>query len=152
MRRAPTAVWECIEPVVTGMGYRFVGAQYASQGGSGLLRVYIDTEDGVTIDDCASVSRQLSATLDVEDPIVEAYVLEVSSPGIDRPLFETADFEACQGEMLKVKLSQELKGRRNFKGLLKQVDDTHIRVQVDQDDWDLPLQDIEEARLVPQFD
>ncbi|CAG0878746.1 unnamed protein product [Cyprideis torosa] len=93
MQRASDKILQCVEPVVTALGYEFVGAEYGQGDNGNTLRVFIDKDGGVSLDDCAEVSRQLSAVLDVEEPIQSAYVLEVSSPGIDRPLFKRADFE-----------------------------------------------------------
>lgn len=148
MQRASSAILTSIEPVVRGMGYEFVGAEFGGGGGNARLRVYIDTVDGVTVDDCAAVSEQLSATLDVDDPIPEAYVLEVSSPGINRPLFERADFVRFQGERVFVRLREVLDGRKRFKGQLIEVADDRVSVEVDGRIWQLPLVAIEEAHLV----
>lgn len=148
MRRASNAIQASVEPVVTGLGYELVGVEYGGGSGNGLLRVYIDTEQGVTVDDCATVSESLSAALDVEDPIRSAYTLEVSSPGINRPLFLRADFERFAGERLFVRLEQPVDGRRRFKGLLRQVEGEEIVVEVDGESWRLPLAEVEEAHLI----
>lgn len=139
-----------VEPVVTGLGYELVGVEFGGGSGDGLLRVYIDTEDGITVDDCATVSESLSAALDVENPIRGAYTLEVSSPGINRPLFMRTDFERFVGEQVFVRMEQPLDGRRRFKGLLLQVEDGDILVEVDGESWRLPLAGVEEAHLIAQ--
>ena len=151
MRRAATMVWECVESVVAGMGYQFVGAQYGRDSRGGLLRVYIDADDGIDVEDCAEVSRQLSAVLDVEDPIREAYVLEVSSPGLDRPLFREQDFAEHSGALVRVRLSRSVQGRRNFKGRLRQSPDSRVLIEAEDQLWELDYADIDEARLVPEY-
>lgn len=151
MRRASNAIRATVEPVVTGLGYELVGVEHGGGPGNGLLRVYIDTEQGVTVDDCATVSEALSAALDVEDPIREAYTLEVSSPGVNRPLFERADFERFTGSRVFVRLERELDGRRRFKGLLQRVEADEIVVEVDGRDWRLPLDGVEEAHLIVEI-
>jgi len=148
MRRASSAIQACIEPVVHGMGYELVGVEYGGGPGNGCLRVYIDTPAGVTVDDCAAVSEQLSAALDVDDPIPEAYVLEVSSPGVNRPLFARADFERFGGQSVFVRLGAGVEGRKRFKGSLAGVDGDEVVVEVDGQTWRLPLDDIDEAHLV----
>jgi ribosome maturation factor RimP len=113
------------------------------------LRVYIDGPLGVTVDNCAAVSRQLSAILDVEDPIPGRYTLEVSSPGLDRPLVTPADFRRFQGAMIKVRLLSALDGRRNFTGRLLEATPEAVVMEVDRERFNLPLAAIERARLVP---
>ncbi len=148
MRRVSDAIRSAVEPVVTGLGYELVGAEYGGGPGNGRLRVYIDTPGGVTLDDCAAVSEQLSAALDVDDPIPEAYVLEVSSPGINRPLFLRADFERFCGERVFVRLDRAVEGRKRFKGLLTRVDGDEVLVEIDGDTWRLPLDAVEQAHLI----
>jgi len=148
MRRASNTIRAAVEPVVTGLGYELVGVEYGGGSGNGLLRVYIDVDRGVTVDDCATVSESLSAALDVEDPIREAYTLEVSSPGINRPLFLRADFERFSGERVFVRLEQPLEGRRRFKGRLQGVDGEEIVVEIDGRAWCLPITAVEEAHLI----
>ena len=99
MRHAPGNIQAIVEPVVTSLGYELVGVEFLMQGHSGLLRVYIDDEDGIQVNDCQRVSHQLSGVLDVEDVIKGKYQLEVSSPGLDRPLFTAEHFERFQGDL-----------------------------------------------------
>lgn len=148
MRRAGSRIWQAVEPVVHGMGYEMVGATFGGNPGDRILRVYIDAEAGISIDDCEAVSRQLSAALDVDDPIGEGYVLEVSSPGIDRPMFREADFRRFAGEQAFVRLEAALDGRRRFKGLLGGVEDGNVLIEVDGQMWRLPLASIDEAHLI----
>lgn len=131
------------------MGYQLVGVEYQLDGSYGTLRVYIDREQGVSLDDCAEISRQISAILDVEDPIQQAYDLEISSPGLDRPLFKLADYERFTGQTVKIKLVVGLDGRRNFKGALLGVSDANeVLVEVDGTEFRLPFADIAKANLV----
>ena len=143
---------ELFEPVVESMGYELVGVEFSGSASHGILRVYIDREEGVSIDDCASISHQISAILDVEEPIQQAYDLEVSSPGVDRPLFKVTDFERFRGQPVKIKMSTGLDGRRNFKGVLQGVIDSRfIEVEVDGEVFQLPLTDIGKANLIGQL-
>ncbi len=140
------------EPVVESMGYELVGVEFSGGSSHGTLRVYIDHENGVNVDDCASISHQISGILDVEEPIQQAYDLEVSSPGLDRPLFKLADFERFSGQMVKIKMSTGLDGRRNFKGVLQGVTDSKfIEVEVNGEIYQLPLTDIAKANLIGQL-
>ncbi|MDZ7747508.1 MAG: ribosome maturation factor RimP [Halofilum sp. (in: g-proteobacteria)] len=148
MQRASGTIYGCVKPVVTGMGYELVGVEYGGGPGNGRLRVYIDCPDGITVDDCAAVSEQLSAALDVDDPIPDAYALEVSSPGLNRPLFERSDFERFRGARVFVRLGQALEGRKRFKGQLVDVEADAVRVEVDGRTWSLPLDSVEQAHLV----
>ena len=148
MRRASRQIWEVVEPVVEGLGYEMVGAVFGGRSGDRILRVYIDKPGGVAIDDCELVSGQVSAILDVDDPIGEAYVLEISSPGIDRPLFREADYRRFVGETAFIRLTQPLEGRRRFKGTLSGVEEGAIVIEVDGLVWRLPLDAVEEAHLI----
>lgn len=133
------------------MGCELVDVEFAGSGPRMTLRVYIDKPGGVTVDDCADVSRQLSAILDVEDPLPGSYLLEVSSPGLDRPLVTADDFRRYVGETVKVQLHQPLAGRKRFKGRLLEANDERVTVEVDGERFDLVLADVERARLVPRF-
>jgi len=140
------------EPVVESMGYELVGVEFQDAGGHGTLRVYIDRENGVSLEDCAAISHQISGILDVEEPIKQAYDLEISSPGIDRPLFRLADFERFVGKTAKIKLTVALEGRKNFKGRLQGVtDDRMIVIEVDGEAFSLSYADIARANLVGEF-
>ncbi|NND91361.1 MAG: ribosome maturation factor RimP [Granulosicoccus sp.] len=147
MQRASTQVVSVIEPVVSGLGYELVGAEFGQAENGMTLRVYIDKPEGIVMEDCATVSRQLDAVLDVEDTIKSAYLLEVSSPGIDRPLFTEAHFAAQIGEEVKVRLADGIGGRRNFKGQLVGVEDGVATVEVDGTDYELSIADVEQAHV-----
>jgi ribosome maturation factor RimP len=116
-----------------------------------LLRVYIEAEQGITLDDCGRVSHQLSGVLDVQDPIRAPYTLEVSSPGLDRPLFRPEQFRRYLGHRIRVRITGLVEGRRNFVGELLAVRDGDILLRQDHTDYTLALEAIERARLVPQL-
>jgi ribosome maturation factor RimP len=140
-----------LEPGVKALGFELVDVELAGQGRRSTLRVYIDSPRGVTVDDCAKVSRQLSAILDVEDPIPGSYALEVSSPGLDRPLVTPEDFRRFRGEEVKLRTADAVNGRRNFKGRLVEAGDDGIVIEVDGQRFELAYSGIERARLVPRF-
>jgi len=148
--RAHTQLEDLLSPVVDSLGYEFVGLEYLPQGKHSLLRIYIDKPDGITVDDCGTVSHQVSGVLEVEDPISGHYVLEVSSPGLDRPLFKFEDFERFSGNNVQIRLQIPLDGRRNFKGLLQgvQAADQLVELAIDDEIISLPWGRIEKARLV----
>ncbi len=134
------------------MGYELVGVEFADGSGHGTLRVYIDREAGVNLDDCAAISHQLSAILDVEEPIQQAYDLEISSPGINRPLFKFEDYARFSGHTAKIALAVALNGRKNFKGLLCAAgDDRKVSIEVDGEVFELPYADIAKAQLVGEI-
>lgn len=134
------------------LGYEFVGLEYLPQGKHSLLRIYIDKPGGITVDDCGTVSHQVSGVLEVEDPISGHYVLEVSSPGLDRPLFKFDDFERFSGNSVQIRLQMPLNGRRNFRGILQGVvaADQQVVVEVDGETFNLPWDRIEKARLIAE--
>jgi ribosome maturation factor RimP len=136
-----------LEPPVQALGFELVDID-ARTGGGGFLRVYIDQKTGVNLDDCELVSRQISAVLDVEDPIPGHYVLEVSSPGLDRPLRTREHFEQFCDHMVNVKLQHALDGRRKFAGRLLSVDDQNIAVQIEDEVFSLEFVNIASAQLV----
>ena len=143
------AILQLLEPTIEKLGYELTDLELKSGGPDGLLRVFIDKEGGVDIVDCEKVSRQVSAILDVEDPLPGHYTLEVSSPGLDRSLTKPAHFQRFMGEEVRVKLRFPLEGRRNFRGALKGADEQRIEVEVDGELYSLPMATIESARLVP---
>lgn len=152
MRQDPLHISKLLEPAVRSLGYELVGVEYRSgvQGG-GLLRIYIDSEQGITVDDCQTVSYQVSGLLDVEDPIPGHYTLEVSSPGSDRLLFKRQDYERFAGSLVKLRLVFPLDGRRKFKGRLQGLEGENVVIEQDGDPISLPLDQIEQARLVPEY-
>ena len=138
-------------PVVEAMGYELVGVEYLNRGRGSLLRVYIDQQEGITLDDCSRVSHQISGILDVEDPIEENYSLEVSSPGLDRPLFGRRDFERFIGNRVTLKLRTKISGQRRFVGKLLGMEQEEILLAVGDETLRLPLDQIDKAKLVPEF-
>ena len=139
-----------IEPTIKGLGYELADLEIKLGNKNGIVRIFIDQlPDGVGLEDCEAVSRQVSALLDVEDPIPGNYTLEVSSPGLDRRLTKVEHFERFLDEVIQVKLRFPLDGRRNFKGTLKTAGGENIEVEVDGMVFQLPLATIESARLVP---
>ncbi|WP_026843415.1 ribosome maturation factor RimP [Brumicola pallidula] len=137
---------------VEALGFELVGVEFVRAGKHSILRVFIDHEDGIDVDNCADASHQISAVLDVEDIITAEYNLEVSSPGMDRPLFNSAHYALVVGETITVKLSIPQDGRRNFKGLLLKCENDTILVKVDNDEFSLAIANIEKGNLVPNFD
>lgn len=140
-----------IEPVVNGLGCRLWGVEYLSQGKYSFLKVFIDADDGVDVEDCARVSRQLSSLLDVEDPVKGKYTLEVSSPGLDRRLFSADQFDEFKGARVKVSLRAPYEGRRRFTGLLCGVENGDVVIRLDDEEYLLPLEQIERANVIPEF-
>ena len=137
-----------LRPAVEETGKELLGVEYISAGNHSVLRLFIDHENGIDVDDCAEVSRQVGAILDVEDPISSEYSLEVSSPGLDRPLFDKAHFEAVVDETVEVKISMPLNGRRKFKGKLIAVENDSLIVMVDNEEYELVISNIDKAHLV----
>ncbi|OOC11035.1 MULTISPECIES: ribosome maturation factor RimP [Thioalkalivibrio] len=137
-------------PVVEGQGCELWGIEHHAGSKPQMLRIYIDRSTGVTVDDCARVSEQVSAVLDVEEPIRADYTLEVSSPGIERPLFTPDQFREYVGRAVKVRLTWPEHGRRNYRGQLLSADDTMIEVAVDGTAYELPLAAIHNARVLEE--
>ena len=152
MRKVPQNLLDIAEGVVEGLECELWGLELLPRQKAGqLLRVYIDREGGVGVDDCEKVSRQMSAVLDVEDPISGEYTLEVSSPGMDRPLFEASQFERYVGGEVRIKLLSTAVGRKNFRGQLLSVADGQLQMNVDGETVTLSLDQIDTARVVPTF-
>ncbi|MCH9699030.1 MAG: ribosome maturation factor RimP [Gammaproteobacteria bacterium] len=139
-----------IERTINGLGYEFVGAEMVSQRHSKLLRVYIDSADGVQIDDCVIVSNQLSGVLDVEDPIQGKYQLEVSSPGVERPLFKLEDYQRFKGHQAFVELYEANSGKRKIKGDIEGVKDNTVLILEPGSDepMQMKLSEIRKAHLL----
>jgi ribosome maturation factor RimP len=141
-----------VEPAVVACGYDFWGLEYLPQGRRSVLRVYIDSANGINVDICAQVSRQVSAVLDVEDPIAGEYYLEVSSPGIDRPLFTLCQYEQNIGKAIKLHLRLTIDGHRKLTGLLSNIKDEDIVLLVNDNEYLLPISSIDKANVVPHFE
>lgn len=141
-----------LQPTVNDLGYELVGVEYHPNSVNALLRVYIDKVGGINLDDCVAVNEQVSGILDVEDPISGKYTLEISSPGLDRPLFSLNDFVRFVGSQAKIRLSRPIGRQRNFKGQILSVNENRIAIE-DNDGKinELDYNFIEVARLIPTF-
>lgn len=155
-----SAIESLLAPILADFGIELVELEYRREGRGMLLRLFIDKPGGVTLDDCSEVSREVSAILDVEDPIATAYRLEVSSPGLDRPLRKPADYARFAGQLVKIKtrglLDPDQRGhqRKTFTGELLGLDGEQVRLrQTDRRGGEivLPLDAIEKAHLEPTF-
>jgi len=146
------ALHAMIEPVVTAMGFELWGIDFQSQGKHSRLVIYIDHEDGVSVGDCADISRQVSAVFDVEDPIRGEYRLEVSSPGMDRPLYTLDHFDRYRGHDVSLKLRAPFEGRRKFQGLLAGVEGDEVLLQMEGEEYCFPIDSIDQAQVVPRFE
>lgn len=151
MVRQNQVLFDLFESEVTTLGYELLGIELNQSTHGSILRVYIDKEGGIVVEDCVAVSRQLSGVLDVEDPIKGHYDLEVSSPGLDRPLFTVEQYKKFIGETIKLRLFEKVENRKRFSGVLKAVDDDEIVIDCDNEEYNVPFRLIERARLVPQF-
>lgn len=149
---AETSLERLIEPVVREMNCVLWGVEQISQGRQSTLKVYIDSDNGVGIDDCAKVSRQISSLLDVEDLISGSYSLEVSSPGLERRLFKAEHFERFKGAMIKLSLRNSFEGRRRFRGLLCGLEDKQVVLRVGEEEVLLPVEGIERANIIGEID
>ncbi len=151
MRSDPYKLRQVLGPVIEGLGYELVGIEFHPNSVNALLRIYIDREGGITLDDCQAVSQQASSVLDVADPIPGHYTLEVSSPGLDRPLFEAAHFERFAGQRVRLQLGMPLAGQRKFSGRLLGLRAGEVVLECEGAEITIPLERIEKARLVPEF-
>lgn len=140
-----------LEPAVESLGYELVLLELAGQGPNSTLRLYIDAPGGIDLGDCERVSKEVASLLDVEDPIPQAYRLEVSSPGLDRPLAKPAHFERFAGHDVRISLSWPRDGRKNFSGVLRGIDGSAVLLETAGGVIELELSEIERARLVPRF-
>lgn len=141
-----------LEPVIESLGYELVLLEFNSSTRHGMLRLFIDRPEGITLDDCERVSHEVSGVLDVEDPISSAYRLEVSSPGMDRPLTKPAHFLRFTGEQVKLDLLAPRNGRRRWTGWIRAVAGDVVQVETEVGMLEIPLVDVDRARLVPVFD
>ncbi|MBL8200571.1 MAG: ribosome maturation factor RimP [Chromatiales bacterium] len=168
MSNARAQMVALLEPAVEALGYELVDLELNFSGRRGVLRLYIDRlgaadapvsagvaegprGDGIRVEDCEAVSRQVSAVLDAEDPIRRDYDLEVSSPGLDRKLVKPAHFDRFAGQPVQGRLRKMLDGRRRFTGTLVGRSGTTVTIRVDDTDLTVPLEDLEVVRLVPEY-
>ncbi len=141
------SLWSMVEPVLGPEGIELVDIEFKLERGRWVLRLYVDTPQGVTLDDCELVSRQVGALLDIKDPIEHRYVLEVSSPGINRVLRKEEDFRLFAGSPVRIRTRRKLTGRRNFQGILKGMDDSAIILEVDGARVEIDPENVEKANL-----
>lgn len=151
MKQAPEHLVDLIEPIVEGLGYECVGIEYNPHPKNGLLRIYIDAEKGVLLEDCSKVSHQISGVLDVEDPIVGNYDLEVSSPGAERPFFKLSQFEQFIGHSVTINLFKPINKQRKIIGQIEKVEGDNVCLQLGEQNLDIPLKAMSKARLVPEY-
>ena len=137
-----------IQNTVEGLGFILWGYEYRPHSETALLRIFIEKDEGISVEDCATVSRQIGAVLDVENIIPMAYILEVSSPGMDRVLFTADQYQDYIGDSLKIRTRSPINDRRNFKGTLLKTSDTVVHIQVDNQEFEIPFESIDRARLV----
>ena len=153
MAKISDKIAELITPVLTDMGYELVGVEYVASGKHSILRIYIDIDTGIGIEDCEKVSRQLSAIFDVEDPISTQYNLEVSSPGIERPLFNKAHYHRFLGHDIKLRTHRAIDGQRKFRGTIGSVSDQNntIELVTELGPVTIDIDLIEKANLIAEF-
>jgi ribosome maturation factor RimP len=151
MKQAPEHLVNLIEPIVTGLGYECVGIEYNPHPQHGLLRIYIDSANGILVDDCSKVSHQVSGVLDVEDPIQGNYHLEVSSPGANRPLFKITQFQQFIGKTVTVNLFTAINNRRKITALIQKVEGDIIFLSEAEQIFEIPFTAISKAQLVPDY-
>lgn len=141
-----------LAPLISDLGLELVGIEFSPGHGGSLLRIYVDApERPVTIDDCERASREISAALDVNDPVAGRYTLEVSSPGLDRPLFTPQQFARFVGEAVKINVNLPLDGRRRFHGTIKEIDGDRIVIEQDGEPVAIVHANIAKARLAPDY-
>ena len=144
-------ITDMLETTIEALGFELWGVEYLSQGRHSLVRIYIDAPNGITVDDCATVSEQVGGVFDVEDTITGEYTLEVSSPGMDRLLFKLEQYPGYVGEIVELRLRGAFEGRRRFKGVLKGIEGEEVVIQVDDHEYLLPHSAIEKARIQPSI-
>ena len=145
------ALTGALAPTVEGLGYELLGVERQSSAGGTRVRLYIDSDDGIGVEDCEKVSRQVSDVLDVEQTIAGEYTLEVSSPGLDRPLFTPEQYRAQIGAEVKMRLRTLVNGRRNLSGKLVGATEDLVTINIGEEQIDVPYNVVERARLVPQW-
>ena len=149
----PVDLESMLGEAITPLGFELLGLELNLSGGGGLLRLYIDhPERPVVVDDCATVSHEVSAVLDLHDPIPGNYRLEVSSPGLDRPLFKASHFQRFVGHQVKLTTTLPIDGRKRFTGEITAADDAQVTIAFEGGSVELPYDAVDKARLVPRFD
>jgi ribosome maturation factor RimP len=143
---------QLIEPILDEMGVELVDIEYLSSHGRWIVRIYVDKDGGITVDDCARVSREIDEIIEIKNIIHHAYVLEVSSPGLNRPLKKEKDFKGAVGKKIKARISVPLKGRRHFTGYLTDFRNDTLYLEVENKPLSLSRRDVEKANLVYEFE
>lgn len=138
---------QLLSPTINDMGYELWGCEYLSQGKHSLLRIYIDKPEGILIEDCQDVSKQVSALLDVEDPIAGNYSLEISSPGIPRPLFYSWQYQRYIGQEVQVKTFKPIKNKRKFTGIIVTATESTVVLNINEEEQELLFSNIVKANL-----
>lgn len=138
---------ELIEPIVTKCGYKLYYIEFVKEQGENFLRIYIDSEKGISLNDCEKVSRQISDMLDIEDPIPYSYYLEVSSPGIDRFLYNDEHLSMYKGSYITIKLNKLFNGSKKFKGFLKNFNDSQVTIEQEKVEIAIPREKIKSINL-----
>ncbi len=146
-------LYKLLDSSISGLGYEMLGFEQVQDTGGAILRIYIDHENGIVIKDCETVSRHISGVLDVEDLVRGQYFLEVSSPGLDRPLFKLEHYEKYSGSMVKIRLARILNGRRRIKGELRRTDEQDVIIALEnstgqEEELSIPFNMIDKGRLV----
>lgn len=149
--RIAESVRQIVTPVLASEGMELIDIEYRREGRGWVLRLFIDKNGGVTLDDCTSVSRQIGDLIEVKDIIDHPYILEVSSPGLNRPLKNISDFERFKGKQVKIKARKLIDGRRNFKGTLMGYDQGIVRIAIDSKIYGIPYKEIVKANLIYDF-
>jgi ribosome maturation factor RimP len=142
-----------LEPVIEDLGYELVGVEYLPNPKNRVVRIFIDRDpEGIGVEDCERVSREVSALMDVEEPVPGQYTLEVSSPGVERPLFTGAHFARFTGESASVQMAVPVENRRRFKGVIVAADDRAVTLNVDGQSYELAVADMARAHLAPDLE
>ena len=144
-------IHDLLDPEITAMGFELLGIELSNSGSASFLRIYIDKSEGINIDDCVLVSQQLTGLLDVNNPIKGKYNLEVSSPGLDRPLFTDEQLKKHIGQIVMIKLHEKYKGKRRIIGKIEAVEDLEIVIKCNENKESIPLDLINKANLVAKF-
>lgn len=147
LSRQAQKITDMLAPTVVALGYELWGIEYLSRGKDSVLRIYIDSDAGITVDDCARVSHQVSGILDVEDPIQGEYNLEVSSPGLDRPLFYLSQYENFKGCRARIRLAVAVNNRKNFSGTLLSASNNTVEIMVDNEVFEIDFDNILKAHV-----
>lgn len=142
---------EIIQPICERHFFELVDLEYRRESHGWVLRIYVDKVGGVSVEDCAYISEKISKELDIKDPIPHSYILEVSSPGLDRPLRNKRDFERHLGEKVEITLIKEMEGRRKLEGKIYRADDDSVTLEIEGTLISIPLNNIKKAMLIVEF-